>query len=176
MSFTLERTTAASVKDTLHAIQHSAAYWQESWVPPELKKRGALGVNADIKGRRFRLYMYDMSRDPPATFADLRGDVEDAPGGGARIVARVGLIWSPAWRYIPLAAIAILALLSQSWLGALLVTGVLIIVVAIDRARDEGITERDDGARHLVERLDAALAALPPAVAARDAAQRREIE
>jgi hypothetical protein len=54
--------------------------------------------------------------------------------------------------------------------------GILIVVAAVDRARDEKITERDDAARHLVERLDATLATLLPAVAQRDAAQRRDAE
>jgi len=176
MSFTLDRTTTASVQETLHAIQHSGTYWRESLVPPELKRQGALGVNADMHGRQFRLFVYDMGRDPPSTFTDMKGRVEDAPGGGARVVARVGMARSP-WRYIPFAVVAGLGLLTRSWWAALLLTGILIIVVALDRARDEGITERDDGARHLVERLDSALAALsPPVVASRDAAQPTEVE
>ena len=154
MSFVVSLTSSAGVEEVLAAIKSHAAYWQESAIPSELRRIGALGVRADIRGSGFELTVEDLGRDPPPTEFSLRGTVTANAAGGSRIEAR------PArgrYAWIAGAVVALLGL-GLLWSGALAMGGGMVLVGGVVVAMQWSKPASTDVAmQHLVDRLHHAL-------------------
>ena len=162
MSITLHLRTTATPSEVLEAIRRRAVYWQESLVPPSLRSKGACGVASHVSGETFSLWLNDVGRRPPPTFAILSGTVSESEDGGSTIEARIalprGMLRSPI--YICVVAAFLIVWGTQRWAGPLLLIAALALYVrylvwdaSISRATDEG-------ARHLAERLEQTVADL----------------
>ena len=154
--FDVDLTSPASAETVLAAITSKAAYWQESMIPPDLRRIGGLGVRASVKGSNFELLVEDFGRDPPPTTFVLRGKVTPMASGGSRIQAwpaKGRSAWTGAVMFVVLSALFLWS--GQRVLGALLLVGCVVMAtrVPVPRATDVGV-------HHLVERLCYAIQAV----------------
>jgi hypothetical protein len=158
MSFQLDLTSPAAADAVLDAIRSKAAYWQESVVPPDLRRMGALGVRARIEGLTFELALEDLGRDPPPTEFSLRGKVTPIVAGGSRIQA-----WPARDRYewIGVAIVALLAV-SLLWSGQIVFGVIVLVGSGVLAARTPSPRAADTGFQHLTERLHLALQGVMP--------------
>ena len=85
MSGALDLRSSAAPDVVLASIRTHAAYWHESVVPEELRRRGLLSVDARVESGRFWLVGQDLNRDPPVLEYMLEGTVTAVPDGGSRI-------------------------------------------------------------------------------------------
>ena len=157
MAFTLNYETPLAPDATLAAIRTNAAYWQESRVPPSLRRAGVHGVVVEIRAPRFRLRC-EHRRWPPPDWFDLRGIVAARPGGGSLVTARVGLArgyWFAPWS---LASIAAVVAIGGDWTGGFVAAALAAVIGGSYSRRDRTVTRASDTvAAHLADRLDAAL-------------------
>jgi hypothetical protein len=166
MSFELNVTTVADADAVLAAIRTEAGYWRESMVPTDLRRRGALGVEVKVVGRKFVLSLTDLSRDPPPSEYELRGEVTPLAAGGSRIRA------TPEYRSREWISFALLAALAVAvTLGGQWIAGPLLFIgsggIYWHRAHSHAVLSResDIGVHHLAERLELALSSVDRTVA-----------
>ena len=159
MAFTLEYQVSAPPEVVLRTIKQEAAYWRESLVPDELRSRGVYGVAAIIQTGSFQLYC-EHNRRPPPTWYQLRGSVERMSPSGTRIVAHGGLGRGFLAGPVLLAVLGFGVLLSGGS-GAWLLFGMAALIGALYYGYHRAVTpESDPGVRHVVQRLETALATL----------------
>ncbi|MBV9109253.1 MAG: hypothetical protein JO306_07595 [Gemmatimonadetes bacterium] len=84
------REVDASPDDVLAAVREDAREWRESAIPPALRKRGIVRVEARIRPPYVELRFRLNASDRNAGTAILRAAVIAAPGGGARIRGEYG--------------------------------------------------------------------------------------
>jgi hypothetical protein len=170
MSSTLDVHSPAAPDVVLAAIRTHAGYWQESIVPETLRRRGLVGVDAHVTGRRFSLVGQDLNRDPPVLDYMLEGGVTATPDGGSRIHVSLAPTENPrGGMAVALAGLGVVAGLSgQKWLGAVLLGLAALVWQRRQHPVDSAaVLANDVGAAHLVARLQLAIEAAHSAISNR---------
>ena len=153
MAFHVAFESPGSVGVVLNAIREQTREWRESAMPPDLRAMGHLGVYSKIKGSRFTLgYESNHYEHVPVELVGVVAPYRT----GSRVEASCG---RPAWWIGPAAfgGVGVASLLSGSLSGiwALSLGGACALFL---RGRHEAVSYESNEARHLLERLERAVA------------------
>jgi hypothetical protein len=121
------REVSASADDVLAAMREDAREWRESAIPPVLRKRGVVRVEARIRPPyvELRLRFGTGEREPGAVV--LRAAVIPSPAGGARIRGECGRRNGS----LVAGAIVLVALVAGVWFGGDFGSGVAVSAFAL---------------------------------------------
>lgn len=156
MGIVIEREILAPASEVLAAIARGGV-WRESAIPNELKKGSIIGVDAWVKGFKFRWFLVRSSYRAEGDYLALWGRVEESPNGGSRVVARCGYDRGLGWFVIAIVGIGLLFAFSGS-LGGLLFPGIAAVAAVITFASNgRAARGADREANYLVEQFEKVL-------------------
>ena len=153
MAIVIEREIPAPASEVLAAISRGGE-WRESAFPNELKKGAIIGIDARVRGSRFRWFYVRKSYRYEGDFLALWGRVEETPNGGSRVVARCGYNRGLTGGIVGAGVITLLIAFSFGS-AALVVPGIAVAIAVVTFARDARAARGTDSeANYLVDRLD----------------------
>ena len=153
MAIVIEREIPAPTSEVLAAIARGGE-WRESAIPTELRKGAVIGVDAWVKGSKFRWLLVRTSYAGEVCYLALWGRVEESPDGGSRVIARCGYDRGLSWSLIAAVSIGVLITFSEGAAG-LALPGIAALVAVIAFARNfRAVRGADSEANYLVERFE----------------------